>query len=268
MEEVKRKRLGAERREVILKRLKLLKSVVIGARSAQPKRTAADECKPRCRDLAMMPEVRRALEVPNDVAVTEQTLQAVVLMLPALEERWQRERRAELVRMLQESGVEAQDGVELLDLAAAVFESKECGQFLHYPHLLMRESTLALYDKAEYQYMNYYRCVYEACGRTHSWAQSSYCVAPKLDRVRALIELCGKDVKVATQSDMDNAGLKLVYDEPVYGAKVMSWRRAVSPACAIYPWRGSLSHLIPRPFVDQGYEHLCWVRYRSLESSH
>ncbi|EPT04584.1 hypothetical protein FOMPIDRAFT_82129 [Fomitopsis schrenkii] len=212
---------------VILKRLKLLKSVVIGARSAQPKRTAADECKPRCRDLAMMPEVRRALEVPNDVAVTEQTLQAVVLMLPALEERWQRERRAELVRMLQESGVEAQDGVELLDLAAAVFESKECGQFLHYPHLLMRESTLALYDKAEYQYMNYYRCVYEACGRTHSWAQSSYCVAPKLDRVRALIELCGKDVKVATQSDMDNAGLKLVYDEPVYGAKVMSWRRAI-----------------------------------------
>lgn len=241
MEEVKRKRLRIERTDMLLERLRLFKSVVTAARAAPPKLVPADELKPRCRDLAMMPEVRRALEVPNDVAVTEQTLQVFVSMLTALEERWQRERTAELVQMLHGSGVEAQDGVELLDLAATVFKCTDCGRFLHHPRVLMHEcpsGLKALYDKATYQYITYYRCVYEVCGQRHPWVQSTFCVAPGLDRVRTLIALCEKDAGVATQGNMDDTGLKLVHDDPNYGASVMSWRRAVSRACSIRIWYG------------------------------
>lgn len=247
MEDIKRKRLRAERRTVIMGRLAKLKSVITAARSAPPKRTVADEEKPRCRDLAMMPGVRRMIEAPNDVDVTEQTLQAVVDMLPALEERWLRERKAELVQMLREAGVEAQDGVDPLDLAVAVFKCWECNRFFHHPQVLMHECRTGsmLYDKMEYHYTDYYKCVHDACGRKHAWTQSAFCVAPKLERVRALIELCGKDPKVTTPGDMDAAGFKLVCDEPGFEASVMSWRRAVSPTSIVRPVRVLSKSLTP-----------------------
>lgn len=233
MEAIKQKRVRLERHEVIVQRLHKLTSVILAARAALPKRTVADEDKPRCRDLAMMPEVRRAIEAPNDVEVTEETLQAVVQMLPTLEERWKRERRAELVQILREGGVDAQGGADSLDLVTAVFKCKECSRFMHHPQVLMHQcrNKPGVYDTAEYQYAEYYKCVYDAFGCKRTWVQSDFCVAPKLERVRVLVELCGKDPGVATLPDMDAAGIKLVYDEPSSGACVMSWRRAVS---AIY----------------------------------
>ena len=225
MIDIKEMRLLAERRAIVLGRLEKLKAVVTAARSAQPKRTAADEDKPRCRDLAMMPELREMIEAPNDVAVTEETMPAVPLVLPFLEKRWLRERKAELVAMLRETGVdrEARKGVDLLGLAAVVFKCKNCNRFMHHPQVLMHECKSGARPGNEPGAL-YSGCVFDAFGRTHPWARSTFCVAPQVESVRALIKLCGKDPKMVTHNDMDAAGLKVVFNEWF----VMSWRRAVS----------------------------------------
>ena len=240
MEEIKRKRLRVERRKVLCNRLTVLRSVITTARTAPPKRTAADEYKPKCKDLAMMPEVRKLVEVPDGVVVGAESLQAVVPILPALEERWQRERRADLTRMLRDAHVEAQDGAELLDLAVAIFQCKDCKRYLHHPHVLMHEcATLPLLGQTkEFEYVDYFACVVMACGSRAPWAESSYRVATKLDRIRELVKMCGKDPKTATQKDMDDVGGRLVYNEPRFGETLMSWRRAVSGfviyACSVH----------------------------------
>lgn len=230
MKEIKQKRLREERSKIIYQRLTLFRTAVTAARSAPPKRTAADEYKPKCRDLAMMPEVRRLIEVPNDAVVSEESLyEAIVPMLPALEARWERECKADLLRALRDDHVEAQDGVDILDLAVAVFQCRDCRQYLHHPSVIIHEcETLPLLcSSTEFQYADYFKCVFEACGYIMPWSVSRYRVACKLDRVRALVEMCGKDPKAATQKNMDDLGGKLVYDEPEFGATLMSWRRAV-----------------------------------------
>ena len=227
---IKKKRLRAERCKLVYERLTVLNTVITAARTAPPKRTAADEYKPKCRDRAMMPVVRKLIEAPNDTAINEQSLQSIVSMLPALEARWQRERRADLARALRDEHVEVRDGVDILDLAVAVFQCKDCKRYLHHPHVLMHECVTIplLCGSPDFRYADYFKCIFEACGSRIPWSVTSYRVPPKLDRVRALVEMCGLDPKAATQSDMDRIGGKLVYDEPDFGATLMSWRCSVS----------------------------------------
>ncbi|KZT71841.1 hypothetical protein DAEQUDRAFT_736635 [Daedalea quercina L-15889] len=228
MEETKQNRLRAERRVIIYKRVCVLKSVITAARTAPPKRTAADEYKPKCRDLAMMPEVRKLIEVPNDAVVDQESLQAVIPMLPALEERWQQERKADLAAMWANEA-EAQDGADVLDLAAVLFQCKECKRYLDPPKVLAHECPTIPYlcESKDVQYEDYYRCVFEACDGKQPWSASNFRLPRKLDEIRALLEKCGKDLKVVTQKELDAANLKLTYDEPHRGRMIMTWRRAI-----------------------------------------
>lgn len=231
MKEIKQKRLREDRSKVVHERLTLLRTAITALRSAPPKRTAADEYKPKCGDLAMMPEVRRLIEVPNDAAVSEESLrEAIAPVLPALEVRWQRECKADLVRMLRDEHLEAEDGVDILDLAVAVFQCKICKRYLHHPRVLIHECPKVplLCNSPDFEYIDYFKCAFRACGGIKPWSVSSYRVAPKLDRVRALVEMCGKDSKAATQKDMDDIGSKVVYNQTGFGDILMSWRRAVS----------------------------------------
>lgn len=86
----------------------------------------------------------------------------------------------------------------------------------------------------DFEYTDYCTCVFMACGLRPPWAESSYRVALKLDRIRELVEMCGRDPKSATQKDMDDCGGKVVYNEPQFGETIMSWRRAVS--CFTMHW--------------------------------
>ena len=247
MEDIKQKRLREERYKLIYERLTVLRTVITAARTAPPKRTAADEYKPKCRDLAMMPEVRKLIEAPTDAVIDEQSLQVIVSMLPALEARWQRERKADLVRVLRDEHLEVQDGVDILDLATAVFQCTDCKAYLHHPRVLTHECVTIplLCHSPDFRYTDYFKCLFEACGSRIPWSVSSYRVAPKLDWVRALVEMCGMDPKAATQSDMDRIGGKIVFDDPDFGATLMSWRRSVSCIIAARICDGS-TDIIPQ----------------------
>ena len=235
MEKIKQERLLEEREKLITTRLTLLGKVIDTARLSQRHNgSVMDECKPYCRDLAMMPEVRRLIEAPSDVLVDEKSLQAIVSRLPVLEAHWRRECETDLKRLLHDELLEAQGDVDPLNLAVVVFRCNECTQPLHYPRVLTHECrsflpSSTLHDSSEYQYTDYYKRVFESCGRRQPWSVSSFQVTPKLDQIRALIEVLGKDPNAATHKDMDDMGSNFVaYDKPYL--EYMSWQRVVSQA--------------------------------------
>ncbi|KAH9839225.1 uncharacterized protein C8Q71DRAFT_855858 [Rhodofomes roseus] len=229
MQEIKEARLRRERRTLIRRRLMALKSAVTAARTAPPKRTAKDECKPKFQDLAMMPDFRPLVEAPNEDVVDQATFDALMPRLCEFEERWQRECMAELRAIL--GVVEVGGGVDALDLAATLFQCKECKRYMLHPEILAHECLSPFLDMPEIQakHGDYFEAVIELSRYRMPWSAARIIAAPCLDHVRTIIERCGRDPKVTTQKDMDDADLRVLYasETSLAGAKVMSWRRAI-----------------------------------------
>ncbi|KZT71821.1 hypothetical protein DAEQUDRAFT_723911 [Daedalea quercina L-15889] len=227
MEVIRETRLRIERRQMIRRRLSALKTMIALARSAPPKRTVEDEYKPRFQDLAMMPEVREVIEAPDPVAVDERALKLLIPMLPALEARWQYERRAELMALLGRR-VGAPGGLDPLELATTWFRCSDCERLMHYPVVLAHECQyIPLPHEVATRYDGYQLCIVEVCDYLPWDTSSIELVSRHSSRADVIVEMCGRDPAVTTQKDMDDAGLRLVCEDPYLGGVVMSWRRAV-----------------------------------------
>ncbi|KZT71819.1 hypothetical protein DAEQUDRAFT_687224 [Daedalea quercina L-15889] len=234
MQEIKDTRLRTERRELIYKRLVRLKALLTKVRSAPPKRTAEDEYKPKFQDLAMMPEIRELIEAPNEVTDCD-ALQVLLPKLPALEERWRQECRAELMTLLSKS-VEAPDGVDPLELAATVFQCKDCARLLQYPVVLSHECrVVSPLHEMEAQHGDYVKCAMEICD-TLPWSVSSITISRYFWRAGRIVRMCGKDPAATTQKEMDEADVRLVYQGSTPESVVMSWRRAIKCMHRVYEY--------------------------------
>ncbi|KAH9935794.1 uncharacterized protein B0H18DRAFT_423867 [Fomitopsis serialis] len=225
MQEIKDFRLRTERRALLRTRLNMLKAAVTAARTTPTKRTVEDEYKPKFQNLAFMPVFREFVDAPNDVVVNQEAFAALMPRLPLLDEQWQKESREQLRAKLADH-VDAQDGADVLNLAVAVFKCKGCPRILGHPQVLAHECVGSLLMESPGQHDDYLKLVVDV-GYKYPWNADHIQVVTELERVRAIIEICGKDPKVATQKDMDDADLRVVYDSPYDGGRVMSWRRAV-----------------------------------------
>lgn len=136
MEMIREDRLRDRRQAILCARLRTLRSIVSAARTAPPMRTTTDEYKPGVHDLAIMPEVCELIDAPGDDDLDDNELaDALVPMLPALERKWQQERRTEY-RALLADHLDAVDGVDVLELAAAVFRCRRGKRLTQYPVML------------------------------------------------------------------------------------------------------------------------------------
>lgn len=243
MAAIKAERIRSERRRVLCKRLATLKSVISAARAAPPKRTAADEYKPRFPDLAVMPEVRALVEQPNDAVVDRRSFEALLPNFPAWEQRWRDERTEELRQLvLENSDIETREGVDPLGLARTMFRCKRCGRSCHYPAVLTHEcrmyppQSLATTVTDE----NGNRAPYLYCVLitypTLPLQSEDLEVSPHTTDIDKIIALCGKDPSTATHQEVDEADPRVVYDgNSALGPTVMTWRRAVG--CSWYSSR-------------------------------
>ena len=217
MQQHKDDRLRAQRRRLISNRVSALTTTISAARTAPPKRTIEDEYKPRFEEIALMPEVRELLLAPSDVVVDSFTLsETVVPMLPALEERWNRENRASLLALLDDS--ETPDGVDVLQLARSLFRCKQCERRMYYPDVLAHQCDADFFSKFRRKAQNeeeYYITTVEcATFASHAWDVRTFERAPNPQMVDKVIALCGKAPESVTRKEMERADLWVVRTDP------------------------------------------------------
>ena len=213
-------------------RLQTLRSVVSAIRTAPPMRTVTDEYKPGVHDLAIMWEVRELLELPDaDEDLDEQELaDALIPMLPTLEQNWQRARREEY-RALLAGHLNAADGVDVLELAAAVFRCKRCKRLTQYPVMLAHDCKEVpfMFENPVFFHSNYYRSIAETLDRC-PLALSGFEVPQWGNYFTKLVKLFGMDPEATTLKDLEDADVRIVYrNRDIDVVELMTWRRMVGP---------------------------------------
>ena len=230
MEKIRNDRLRGGWLVVLSARLRTLRSVVSAVRTAPPMRTVADEYKPGVQDLAIMPEVRELLEAPDDdEELDEQELaDALIPMLPDLERKWQRARRREY-RALLAGHLDAVEGVDVLELAAAVFRCRRCKRLAQYPVMLAHDCREIpfMFENPAFFHDDYYRSVAETLDRC-PLAVSGFEVPPWSNYFSKLVKLFGMDPEATTLKDLEDADVRIVYrNRDIAVVELMTWRRMV-----------------------------------------
>lgn len=213
MEKIREDRLRGGRWAILCARLRTLRPVVSAARTAPPMRTTADDYKPGVHDLAIMPEACELIDAPGDDDLDDKELaDALVLMLPALERKWQQERRTEY-RALLADHLDAVDGVDVLELAAAVFRCRRCKRLTQYPVMLAHncKELPLIFDNPVLFLNDYCRSVAENLDRC-PLAISGFEIPPYNNYFTKLVKLFRMDPEATTQADLKNADVRIVYN--------------------------------------------------------
>ncbi|KZT11467.1 uncharacterized protein LAESUDRAFT_692353 [Laetiporus sulphureus 93-53] len=228
MEDIKEQRLKEERREVFLRRMSRISSLVADDYMT-PRRTAASEFNPTVVDLVLMPQMRAIIDVPGDTIVdNEETLNMIHQLLPSLIDEWQSDVKATLHNLMKQDFPDDGYG-NPLDLAIAYFNCAHCGKIYPYPQVIAHrclrpawapynEDPTGLYERAAFQ-----------TGRCRAFKSSRLGFSTVLPIARKIVELCGKNPSRTTMDEMDEMDIMLSctnLSRPETRL-VMSWRAAV-----------------------------------------
>lgn len=220
-----------------------------------PPRSAWD---PRLGDIAMFPEVRAIIELPNEAEILPDTFASVIQDLPILSIRWRDECKVALGENLRksyqrfllqledtadaawtEAEIDTMENVDLVDLAASVLECRFC-------HCTM-EFLLVVIHRCAYNKVHFVMSDVYLLG-LHSilpspWSASQFRTEvahiPRLHRVASLL---GVDWKIATSKALDNCDRWFVCTcercqamSHRSGVQALKWRNVVSrSACILY----------------------------------
>ncbi|KAH9935751.1 uncharacterized protein B0H18DRAFT_951201 [Fomitopsis serialis] len=190
--------------------------------------------------MALIPELRALVEASNDVEITRRTFRDACV--PALIERYQAGRKAELANMVAERlgrQADAHPSQELLDLAIAWFHCNQCRKYVRYPGVLAHRCQRQYCAPGSAQRDDFddpYE--YDVANASMFRAWSAKTLRPVLDEdlraMRSIIQATGLDPESATARHMDDLDARLTCNEiPVPWARksegklIMNWRRAV-----------------------------------------
>lgn len=231
MQTTQSRRLLNERRELLKARLRLF-GIVVNRFYASPRRTEETELQPGVTDIAVMPEVRRLLDVPSDIAVTLETLEPLRDELPTLIQRWQTEIREGLTQMLSQKLGNTHSS-RLLDLAISYFECRVCKWAFRYPEVLAHRCPRS--HGNSYGYDDTIATAFEwaihSNGHPEPWSSTVFTVDHALEFSSIIVRVCGKDPDHATRQEMDAWGLRLCYV-----------RKSAPERRLIVPWRDAILH--------------------------
>lgn len=229
MQTTQSRRLLNERRELLKARLRLF-GIVVNRFYASPRRTEETELQPGVTDIAVMPEVRRLLDVPSDIAVTLETLEPLRDELPTLIQRWQTEIREGLTQMLSQKLGNTHSS-RLLDLAISYFECRVCKWAFRYPEVLAHRCPRS--HGNSYGYDDTIATAFEwaihSNGHPEPWSSTVFTVDHALEFSSIIVRVCGKDPDHATRQEMDAWGLRLCYV-----------RKSAPERRLIVPWRDAV----------------------------
>ncbi|KAI0928373.1 hypothetical protein AcW1_005636 [Taiwanofungus camphoratus] len=228
MESVKARRLAEEWKSILERRLDAFSSMMTSFYS-EKRRTIADEMKPLFADFAFMPEIRNLIEAPRTTNITSDTFLAIRGQVPALIENWEVDVKERLAALITER-IDVAENVDPVDLAVAFFECRNCQAVLEYPDVVGHPCLRPNY----YSYMNmsvagiYDRVAFAMAG-ARKWSCSTLGVSNTFQRVRSIVQACGKDPSSTTRQEMDDSDIRLWQRNRVshVGVKeITTWRAA------------------------------------------
>lgn len=235
MESVKARRLAEEWKSILERRLDAFSSMMTSFYS-EKRRTIADEMKPLFADFAFMPEIRNLIEAPRTTNITSDTFLAIRGQVPALIENWEVDVKERLAALITER-IDVAENVDPVDLAVAFFECRNCQAVLEYPDVVGHPCLRPNY----YSYMNmsvagiYDRVAFAMAG-ARKWSCSTLGVSNTFQRVRSIVQACGKDPSSTTRQEMDDSDIRLWQRNRVshVGVKeITTWRAAASISTCI-----------------------------------
>ncbi|EIW59875.1 uncharacterized protein TRAVEDRAFT_47177 [Trametes versicolor FP-101664 SS1] len=146
LNETREKRLDKELRAALTARFELLEEAIRAHYVTLP-RTAKMDCRPRCIDFAFRPECRAILDVPTSETVT---LDQFTTVIPTLAEKWDADRRKELLKYIRPHLGKVAPDVDPLSLAIAVFRLKNLDKScyvdigrMHYPTIFTHDCSFS-----------------------------------------------------------------------------------------------------------------------------
>ncbi|KZT63864.1 hypothetical protein DAEQUDRAFT_770195 [Daedalea quercina L-15889] len=238
LEEYEEMHLRKERLSIIRTRLLHLRWAVYKAQLGERGLLTVDyEYGPKLADIALMPEFRDIVESTNDVDVNRRSFRDALAHLPALTERFNRQRKNTLLELMAERlgyrGVQ----MHLLELAVAWFHCDKCDKYMRWHNVLAHQCQRPYYADTEREdFADPYEWDAAEASMFHAWSAKDLrpILAEDLSVLRSLIVACGLDPDTATAEEMDVLDARFVCEEiPVPWARksegqlVMNWRRAV-----------------------------------------
>ncbi|KZT70895.1 hypothetical protein DAEQUDRAFT_707622 [Daedalea quercina L-15889] len=223
MGDIKQHRLARQRSIILHIRLKTLDSIIRELRNRLG-RDESTECLPKFADFALMPEFRELMEAPTEDMLDMEAFVSLVIKLCDLEARWIMEQEKRLVGMLERAlgrVPEEPDGdhgakddsedashQELLKLAWAVFECRQCSERLHASCAIAHRCTR--YNGVHWSFDldsdetvgNYMYEVRRISHYVRPWNISCFFV-PELEPLWSALQTCGKDPETTTALEMD-----------------------------------------------------------------
>lgn len=250
LQKCKKRRDEEERTRIIASRVKVLKDALtyFYKPPTSPPRGPHD---PMVGDIAMLPEVRAIIELPDEAEVLPDAFASVIENLPALTARWYFECKLELgarlrhpYKMLSGGPKDSETAVwtdaeldnlgaaELVDLAGSYFECITCKAEKTFPHILSHHCGSEMQRTMFTMDDLYLRGIGSAFVEL-PWSTArifgKVANISKLHRVASLLEL---DLKTATSKDLDDRNqwfvctCTLCEEQPM--VEVMRWRHVVS----------------------------------------
>jgi hypothetical protein len=236
MEELKEKRLVAERLATLKKRQHLVRTLLKDYALERP----ADEVIPGPADVCSMDEFKTIIEdTPEDVEVSEQTFWPAMERLPQLIDEWRAAKDAELVRIINAAASDGSQSKESqsesdraqLELATTIFQCTSCQRSISYPRILIHSCVHCLRDA--------WRRPDDPTSKLwqnlddEPWnSGGDRVIIHKKGRpaARCVVMSCGLDPDTTTAQEMDNLDGRLsclkCYKETLE-RWVMTWRTAV-----------------------------------------
>ncbi|KAH9833537.1 uncharacterized protein C8Q71DRAFT_773908 [Rhodofomes roseus] len=176
-------------------------------------------------DLALCKEFRDVMTAPADVVIDETNVLALEGQIGAIVDRWQEGVREQLSEVLAKHKFERNGGTDPLDLATTIFHVGEYPRYAWFPTIVadrgLRNPTPEAgrdwYEKFVYG-QKVARC-FVGC--------DMLCLVQPTDRMREIIQVCGKDPSAATAEDIDALNVQLVSDT---SPEPTTWRDAMLDA--------------------------------------
>ncbi|EPS95883.1 hypothetical protein FOMPIDRAFT_1053785 [Fomitopsis schrenkii] len=198
-------------------------------------------------DIAVMPEIREIVDVPDDVSVDQASFADVHAKLGDMVERWKTDGATKLRELIMRARptldqpkpketkrkgkgkAKAQPAVDVLELATTRFHCSYCNDesvALYWPgvlaHACLRGVSYSEDDDA-YKRFICQKMMSRQYNTAMLWNLDRLKVAEPSDAAKVVIQLCGKDPEVTTVEEMNALNVMLVRGD----GEIRTWRNAI-----------------------------------------
>ncbi|KAI0645556.1 hypothetical protein C8Q79DRAFT_910119 [Trametes meyenii] len=234
MQDVRAKRLQAERSVLVQERLLAFHQFYVGYEESLGLRTIVSETQAGFSDLALMPPFRALLDAPSATVVTSQDFEHLRDAIPAAQvERYREQELLFLAKACE--AYQVPNEVTSLGLAIVSFACADCMRDLRWPNVLVHECSRGQEWSAE-GYVSDVSLFATRVQRRGPWRTDSvpFAHGSRAEAARSIILTCGRNPDTVTYADMESCGVRLIC--------LVCPAEQVSGLRRVYDWKHAIDH--------------------------